>query len=563
MRRGDLEGGTIPHLAQSAAERFGADEALVDGDTRLTFADLWAQAWAAAKGYVAAGIEAGDRVGMWAPNIWEWPVALLGLHIAGAAVVPLNTRYKGEEAAYVLQRSRARLLVTVDGFLGNDYVAMLADLKAGDRRPGPERPGATGAESGQYGTSTLDDVGDRSLYPHLPDLEQIVVLRPETGQGTPWADFLAAGADVDDATVAARLAAVGPDDVSDIMFTSGTTGAPKGVIARHGPTVRAFTDWADLVGLRRGDRYLVISPFFHSFGYRAGIVSSLVAGATVVPQAVFDVPQAMRNIAEHQITMLPGAPAIYETILNHPERADFDLSSLRLAVTGAAPVTVSLVERMWSDLGFETVLTAYGLTEATGFVSSCRADDEAQTIAETSGRAIPDVEVRIVDDDGVEQKPGDPGEIVVRGYNVMPGYFEDEEQTAEAVDADGWLHTGDIGWMDERGYIRITDRKKDMFIVGGFNAYPAEIENTLSRHPDIGQVAVIGVPDDRLGEVGMAFVVPAVGRTADPDEIIAWSRERMANFKAPAYVRIVESLPLNPAGKVLKYQLREKGRSKS
>jgi acyl-CoA synthetase (AMP-forming)/AMP-acid ligase II len=277
----------------------------------------------------------------------------------------------------------------------------------------------------------------------------------------------------------------------------------------------------------------------------------------MVPQAVFDVPQAMRNVAEHRITMLPGAPAIYETILNHPDRADFDLSSLRLAVTGAAPVTVSLVERMWSDLGFETVLTAYGLTEATGFVSSCRADDEAATIAETSGRAIPGVEMRIVDDDGVEQKAGDPGEIVVRGYNVMPGYFEDDEQTAAAVDPDGWLHTGDIGWMDERGYIRITDRKKDMYIVGGFNAYPAEIENTLARHPDIGQVAVIGVPDQRLGEVGMAFVVPAVGHTPDPDEIIAWAREHMANFKAPSFVRIVESLPLNPSGKVLKYVLKE------
>jgi acyl-CoA synthetase (AMP-forming)/AMP-acid ligase II len=520
--RGDLEWGTIPNLARSAAERFGDDEALVDGDTRLTFAELWAEARAAAKAYIAAGIEPGDRVALWAPNIWEWPVALVGLHIAGAAVVPLNTRYKGAEAAYILQRSRAKLLVTLDGFLGNDYVSMLADQD-------------------------------------LPHVQTTVVLRPAGSGGAGWVDFLLAGAAVDDAVVDERLAAVAPDDVSDIMFTSGTTGAPKGVIARHGPTVRAFTDWANLVGLRRGDRYLVISPFFHSFGYRAGIVSSLVAGATMVPQAVFDVPEAMRNVARHRITMLPGAPAIYETILNHPDRADFDLSSLRLAVTGAAPVTVSLVERMWSDLGIETVLTAYGLTEATGFVTSCRSDDDAETVAATSGRAIDGVEVRIVDDDGVEQRPGDPGEIVVRGYNVMPGYFEDPEQTAEAVDPDGWLHTGDIGWLDERGYIRITDRKKDMFIVGGFNAYPAEIENLLTRHPDIGQVAVIGVPDERLGEVGMAFVVPAAGHTPDPDEIIVWAREHMANYKAPKFVRIVDALPLNPAGKVLKYQLREEG----
>jgi acyl-CoA synthetase (AMP-forming)/AMP-acid ligase II len=344
------------------------------------------------------------------------------------------------------------------------------------------------------------------------------------------------------------------------MFTSGTTGAPKGVLAHHGTTVRAFTDWADLVGLRHGDRYLVINPFFHSFGYRAGIVSSLVAGATMVPQAVFDVPQAMRNIVDHRITMLPGPPSIYQTILNHPDRAEFDLTSLRLAVTGAAPTPVSLVEAMWSELGFETVLTAYGLTEATGFVTSCRAEDDAETIASSSGRAIPDVEVRIADDTGAPRPTGESGEILVRGYNVMPGYFEEPERTAETVDAEGWLHTGDVGWMDDRGYIRITDRKKDMYIVGGFNAYPAEIENLLSRHPDIGQVAVVGVPDERLGEVGMAFVVPAVGRTPDPAEIEAWAREQMANYKVPRHVRIIDALPLNPSGKVLKYQLREEAK---
>ena len=529
--RGDLEWGTIPNLARSAAARFADDEALVDGDPRLTFAELWTEARHAAKAYVAAGVSPGDRVALWAPNIWEWPVALLGLQAAGAVAVPLNTRFKGAEAAYVLERSRARLLVTVDGFLGNDYVAMLAD-------------------------PAVD----------LPHLERIVVLRPvaaavEETPGvppvSPWIDFLLEGAKVADDVVDERLDALTPDDVSDIMFTSGTTGAPKGVMAAHGPTVRAFADWAALVGLRRGDRYLVINPFFHSFGYRAGIVASLVAGATMVPQAVFDVPEAMRNVATHRITMLPGAPSIYQTILNHPDLADFDLSSLRLAVTGAAPVPVSLVEQMWSDLGFETVLTAYGLTEATGFATSCRADDDARTISETSGRAIPGVEVRIVSDDGVALPAGESGEIVVRGYNVMLGYFEDPSQTAEAVDPDGWLHTGDIGWLDERGYVRITDRKKDMYIVGGFNAYPAEIENLLTRHPDIGQVAVIGVPDGRLGEVGMAFVVAAAGRTPDPDEIVAWAREQMANYKVPRRVRIVDALPLNPAGKVLKYQLRD------
>jgi acyl-CoA synthetase (AMP-forming)/AMP-acid ligase II len=527
-QRADLRWGTIPHVVQADAERFGDDEALVDGDVRLTYADLWAAARRAAAGFVAAGVRPGDRVAMWAPNIWEWPVALIGLHAAGAAVVPLNTRYKGAEAAYILDKSRARLLVTIDGFLGSDYVTML-------------------------------DGHD------LEHLEQIVVLRPQQADEpaplmVSWDDFLGAGAAAGtdhDAEVDRRLAALGADDLSDIMFTSGTTGAPKGVMATHGQSVRAYAEWARLVGLRRGDRYLVISPFFHSFGYKAGIVASLATGATMVPQAVFDVPTAMRNVADHQITMLPGPPAIYQTILNHPDLAGFDLTSLRLAVTGAAAVPVSLVERMKTDLGFETVLTAYGLTEATGFVTSCRAEDDAETIATTSGRAIEDVEVRIVDDDGHALAPGEPGEIVVRGYNVMSGYFEDAEQTAATIDADGWLHTGDVGTLDERGYVRITDRKKDMYIVGGFNAYPAEIENLLSAHEAVAQVAVIGVPDQRLGEVGMAFVVPASGRTVDPDELIAWARERMANYKAPSSVRVVEALPLNPAGKVLKYELRQ------
>jgi acyl-CoA synthetase (AMP-forming)/AMP-acid ligase II len=409
----------------------------------------------------------------------------------------------------------------------------------------------------------------------LPHLEQIVVLRPHRTEGTAtvdsgatvvaWDDFLAAGASAGDGhaddEVDRRMAALTADHLSDIMFTSGTTGAPKGVMATHGQSVRAYAEWARLVGLGRGDRYLVISPFFHSFGYKAGIVSSLLTGATIVPQAVFDVPEAMRNVVDHQITALPGPPAIYQTILNHPDLATFDLSSLRLAVTGAAAVPVSLVERMKTDLGFEVVLTAYGLTEATGFVTACRAEDDAETIATTSGRAIEDVEVRIVDDDGNTLAAGEAGEIVVRGYNVMSGYFEDPEQTAAAVDADGWLHTGDVGTLDERGYIRITDRKKDMYIVGGFNAYPAEIESVLTAHDDVAQVAVVGVPDERLGEVGMAFVVPTTGRTVDPEGLVAWARERMANYKVPRHVRVVEALPLNPAGKVLKFELRRQAQS--
>lgn len=377
--RGDLEWGSIPGLARSAAQRFGDAIAVIDGDARLTFNDLAEAAADAGRAFVAAGVEPGDRVAIWSPNVWEWIVALLGLQSAGAVVVPINTRYKGAEAAFILQASRARLLVTVNGFLGNDYVAMLEGHE-------------------------------------LPHLEGTVVLRGDAPAGTvAWSDFVAAGSVIDVSAVDDRVAALGADDPSDILFTSGTTGSPKGVVATHGQTLRGFADWAAIVGLRQDDRYLVVNPFFHAFGYKAGIVACLTVGATLVPQAVFDIPMAMANVAAHGITALPGPPAIYQTFLNHPDVDRDAMQSLRLAVTGAAPVPVELIKRMEDELGFETVVTAYGLTECCGIVTVCRPDDPPELISGSSGRAIPGVEVRIVDDDGAEVARGEPGEIVVRG----------------------------------------------------------------------------------------------------------------------------------------------------
>ena len=522
--RADLRWGTIPAAVADAVNRGGDREAIVDGDLRWSWRELGRQVDRAAAAYLAAGIEPGDRVAIWAPNCAEWVVALLGLQSAGAVLVPLNTRYKGTEAADILARSRARILVTVDGFLANHYVGMLADHD-------------------------------------LPHLEKIVVLRTEPGMepagpAESWEAFLEAGEWTGAAAIADRRASVGPDSTADLLFTSGTTGKPKGVICAHGQTLRTVATWANVVGLGDTDRYLAINPFFHSFGYKAGIIAWLVTGGTLLPVPVFDVPEVMRLVATERATMLPGPPTLYQTILNHPDRAQLDSSSLRLAVTGAASVPVSLVEQMRDDLGFDTVITAYGLTEGCGFATMCRRSDDAVTIATTSGRAMPGIEVRVVTDDGVERAAGEPGEVVVRGYNVMSGYFEDPEATAETVDPDGWLHTGDIGVMDERGYLKITDRKKDLFIVGGFNAYPAEIENLLLAHPHIAQVAVIGVPDERQGEVGAAFVVAATGTTPDPDEIVAWARQNMANFKAPRTVQVVDALPFNPGGKVMKFELR-------
>jgi acyl-CoA synthetase (AMP-forming)/AMP-acid ligase II len=329
----------------------------------------------------------------------------------------------------------------------------------------------------------------------------------------------------------------------------------------HGQALRVQRSWIELVGLRAGDRYLIVNPFFHAFGYRAGWLSCLLSGATILPHAVFDVGAVLARVAAEKVTVLPGPPTLYQSILAAPERKRFDLSSLRLAVTGAAVVPVELVRRMRRELTFERIVTGYGLTESTGVATMCRHDDDPETIATTCGRAIPGVEVRVADDSGRALPPGESGEVVVRGFNVMRGYLDDQEATRQTIDSDGWLHTGDVGVLDERGYLRITDRKKDMFIVGGFNAYPAEIEAALAAHPKVVHAAVIGIPDERLGEVGMAFVVPAPGEPPTPEEIIAWARERVANYKVPRRVEIVSELPLTPSGKVQKFVLRERASS--
>ncbi|MCW2913333.1 MAG: Long-chain fatty acid--CoA ligase, partial [Actinomycetia bacterium] len=330
----------------------------------------------------------------------------------------------------------------------------------------------------------------------------------------------------------------------------------KGVMLTHAQSLRAHGYLSAVFGFALGDRYLVIPPFFHTFGYKAGWMASLMHGVTVIPQRIFDVDEVLRRIERERITVLLGPPTLFNDLMRHPRRGDHDLSSLRFTVPSAAVVPVELVHRLHDDLGFDVVLTAYGLTEATSMVSTCRPEDDPDDIANSVGRPAQDVEVTLVDADGGPVAPGEAGEVLVRGYVVMRGYWEDPEATAAAIDADGWLHTGDIGTINERGFLRITDRKKDMFIAGGFNAYPAEIERLLLRHEAVADVAIIGVPDDRLGEVGAAFVVPAAGHDVQAEDLIAWAREHMANYKVPRHVHLVTELPRNASMKVRKADLR-------
>jgi acyl-CoA synthetase (AMP-forming)/AMP-acid ligase II len=346
-----------------------------------------------------------------------------------------------------------------------------------------------------------------------------------------------------------------PNDPSDVVFTSATTGSPKGVVMAHGQTLRAYLDWCEWADLRADDRYLIANPFFHIFGYKAGCLACLMRGATNLPVAVFDAGTVLELVERERISVLPGPPTIYQSLLDHPDRDRRDISTLRLAVTGAADIPVELIRRVREELPFERILTGYGLTEA-GTVTGSRPDDDFEHIATTVGVPWPGFEVRTVTESGDDAAPGEPGEVAVRGETVMRAYLDDPDATAEAIDADGWLHTGDLGAFDDDGYLRIVGRIKDMFIVGGFNAYPAEIENLVLRHPRIAQVAIIGVPDERLGEVGMAFVVLHPGPTLEPSEIVEWARDEMANFKVPRSVVVLDELPVNATGKVVKDELR-------
>ncbi|MEX7470277.1 3-((3aS,4S,7aS)-7a-methyl-1,5-dioxo-octahydro-1H-inden-4-yl)propanoate--CoA ligase FadD3 [Mycobacterium adipatum] len=498
---------TVPAVLDRIAAQLAEHDALVTPDKRLTYGQLREEVRRAAAAMIDLGVAVGDRVAIWCPNTWHWVVAALATHYAGAVVVPLNTRYTATEAADILARTGAPMLIAAGEFLGADRTAQL----------------------------------DRSA---LPALRHIVRVPIDAQDGT-WDEFVARGTDLD--AVDARSAAVSPDDVSDILFTSGTTGRSKGVRCAHRQSLDASAAWAACGQLTSADRYLCINPFFHNFGYKAGILACLQTGATLYPLLTFDPEQAMKAVAEQRITVLPGPPTIYQTLLDHPRRADYDLTSLRFAVTGAAVVPVVLIERMQSELDIDIVLTAYGLTEAAGFGTMCSADDDATTVATTCGRPIADFELRL----------DDSGEVLLRGPNVMLGYLDDPEATAAAIDGEGWLHTGDIGTLDAAGNLTITDRLKDMYICGGFNVYPAEVEQVLARLDGVAEAAVIGVPDHRLGEVGKAFVVVKDGAQLDEATVIAYTREHLANFKVPRSVAFLDILPRNPGGKVVKPQLRE------
>lgn len=506
---------TIPALIKLQADKLGSKPALISDDETLSFLELDNLSTNIATHLMDLNVLPGDRVAIWAPNMNEWVLAAVAIHKVGGVLVPINTRMKGKEAAYILNNSESKILFSVRTFLGTDYFQLLEN----------------------------ED---------LPYLKYQISL-----DETEVTDSKIAFQTLIDKTLDVQLPEVIETDMADIIFTSGTTGKPKGVISSHLQNIKVFDYWSTYIGLNENDRYLIVNPFFHTFGYKAGWLAAVMRGVTAYPCPIFDADKIIQIINKEKISMLPGPPTLYQSILTSELVKTMDISSLRLGVTGAASIPIQLIKDMKEALGFETVITAYGLTESTGVVTMCTPDDDYETIATTSGCAIADVEVKCVNHDNQEVPAGEPGEILVRGYNITQGYFKNPEATQEAIDIDGWLHTGDIGILDTNGYIKITDRSKDMFIVGGFNAYPAEIENILCDHPVISQAAVIGIEDERMGEVAKAFVVLKPNQDLDADSLLQWSKDNMANYKVPREVEFVSELPTNAAGKIMKYLLKD------
>lgn len=514
---------TIPALLRRAVVKWGSREAIADGQSgdtvHLTWAELLVHVREFSSVLLRRGVSPGDRVAIWAPNTYHWVISALGAQYIGAVVVPINTRYTASEALDIITRSRARTLVVVGEFLDADRLADLLSLAG----------------------SNPTALSDLHTIVQVPYKSEAV-----SDHAIAWSAFLAQATPTLLVEAENASLAVQPDDIADILFTSGTTGKSKGVLATHDQTVQVGRIWGSVATLGDSDRYLIMSPFFHTFGYKAGYIACLYHGAAIVPLSVFDTETVIGLVEHERISLLAGAPTIFQSILDSPSRIGRDLSSMRVAVTGATTVPIALVERMQMELTFDTVLTAYGLTETSGYVSSTRPGDSPEIVATTCGRPV----------EGMESKLTSEGELLVRGRLVMLGYLDDPQATVATIDSDGWLHTGDIATIDPQGNIAITDRLKDMYITGGFNVYPAEIEQAVARIPGVTGCAVIGVHDDRLGEVGRAYISVQGGAALSSEEVIARCSATLAKFKVPRYVTIMEALPRNASGKVDKLTLR-------
>ena len=515
---------TIPSLLRAAARRYGDKAALIsDRNERTSFAKIDAEADRVARALLADGVHLGDRLAIWAPNMWEWVAAAVGLQRVGGTLVPLNARYRGVEVADIVRRAGVTHLIMA-GKVGSAY---FPDLLRDEDTPSLRR---------------------RIVF----DIDSAKA----NGRDIAWGRFLQRGEDVSDAALGERETMVTPDTISDIMFTSGTTGRPKGAVFDHRTAIRGAENMIGYPSISEQDVFCPMGPFAHLGGYKTGWLVGLLAGATVCWGDTRDGKATLDLISSRRITIMPAPPVTWQDLLDSPNRADWDVSCLRFVATGGTVVPPHIVRRLRAELNVQQVGTGYGMTETTGITNYSRPEDSPEQVALTVGRPAPDSEVRIVDAEGRVLPADGTGEIVVRNDRLLIKYLDDPVATRAALEPDGWLHTGDVGCMDEEGYLRITDRLKDMYISNGFNVYPAELERLLMTMPGVKDCAVIGIPDARRGEAGHLFLVRGAGSTTTEAEAIGWCKQTFANYKVPELVTFVDELPRNALGKVLKNQLR-------
>lgn len=518
---------TLSLVLSETAAKFPDRNVIISQGRRFTYRELDEQVDRLARGLIALGVEKRDKVGIWMPNIPEWIIACFAVARIGAVVVPMNTRYKSHEVRHILEDSEATTLFLVDSFVGIDYLSMIDEIRG-----------------------------------RLPDLKHVITVG-ETGIGMHgFGEVVTLGeAHVEHEVLTAREVACSSEENAFILYTSGTTGNPKGAMLSHHNMTENARQVTEVLQATEKDVFLLAVPFFHCFGCVMGILGAISRGASIVLIPVFKANEALKLVEKERVTVLYGVPTMFVLELEEYRKgkADgsrYDVSSLRTGIMAGAPCPVEVMQGTMDELGCN-VSIAYGLTEASPVITMTRFDDSVERRVETVGRSLPGIEVKIVDDDHRPLPPGEMGELACRGYNVMLGYYRMPKQTAETIDADGWLYSGDLATMDEEGYVKIVGRKKDMLITGGFNVYPAEIEEYLFTHPKVQNVSVIGVPDDMMGEVAIAYVIPRDGMTIHPQEIVDYCAGEIANFKVPRYVEVVDQLPITQSGKVQKFRLRE------
>ncbi len=533
-----LIGATIGDFLKSVASTHGSQEALIvpKQSVRWTYAELLERSDAFAAGLLSLGLKPGDRVGIWAPNCAEWLIAQFATARAGFILVTINPAYRTSELEHALKAVECRVLITATHFRSSDYIAMLRELA-------PE----------------LNAAAEELVSVRLPALRRVVTLGDGAHAGCiPFAAVAARATQADRAALEKAATDIQMDDPVNIQFTSGTTGLPKGATLSHHNLLNNAFFVGEATGIEPGSRVCIPVPLYHCFGMVMGNLGCLTHMATMVyPSESFDPQSVLRAIEQFRCDVLYGVPTMFIAILNQPDFAKYDLSSLRRGIMAGAPCPIEVMKEVATRMHMDEITIAYGMTETSPVSFQSSRDDPLELRVSTVGKIQPHLEVKVVDARGKVVPRGEAGELCTRGYSVMLGYWNDEKRTREAVDAAGWMHTGDLATIDEEGYCRIVGRIKDMVIRGGENVYPREIEEFLHTHPEVQDVQVIGVPDQKYGEEICAWVIPKRGAILDAETIQAFCKGRIAHYKVPRYVRMVEGFPTTITGKVQKFAMRE------